>query len=529
MQYKAILFDTRSIQKYIFSSNQLKTNIGASYLVEAVFEEILLPAVREILGADTLDDMSWKRPEDTDWSSMTAAARVGYIGGGKALLLFAEHVDDDILTAVIAAFTKKLLIHAPGLHTGAAIGTLELAADGRYIGAERLNPLFDRLKEGQNTVFPAVNVPYTGLTLACSETGETANAWVDGRFCSWEVAAKLHPTFPSGSGEADVQQALMDKLMTAFTPEEQEQFIGRYDFPVEFARLGQKTPKNDIAVVHIDGNNMGRKFQGCETLTAYIRRSRGIRHDTLAAFAALVKHIVEHIDRYKDSLDLRDEHGLCTLPVRPIVLGGDDMTFVCAGKAAVEFSAFLMQHLMEKNIASCAGITIMNTSYPFFRAYEMAEELCGAAKNEMRALERAAGHEVDSCWLDFAILHGEQPPTLEQFRAREYRGARGDLHFGPYRVDTDGAGAMGERHITALLAGVRGLRRLPRNKVKELRRVLAYGKHEQQQFMTQLGHLNLQLPDVPAWHAYAENLWEQERTPYMDAIELMDYVMDGEV
>ena len=47
--------------------------------------------------------------------------------------------------------------------------------------------------------------------------------------------------------------------------------------------------------------------------------------------------------------------------------------------------------------------------------------------------------------------------------------------------------------------------------------------------MTQLGHLNLQLPDVPAWHAYAENLWEQERTPYMDAIELMDYVMDGEV
>ena len=30
MQYKAILFDTRSIQKYIFSSNQLKTNIGAS-------------------------------------------------------------------------------------------------------------------------------------------------------------------------------------------------------------------------------------------------------------------------------------------------------------------------------------------------------------------------------------------------------------------------------------------------------------------------------------------------------------------
>ena len=171
----------------------------------------------------------------------------------------------------------------------------------------------------------------------------------------------------------------------------------------------------------------------------------------------------------------------------------------------------------------------MNTAYPFFRAYEMAEELCSAAKNEMRALERTAGCEVDSCWLDFAILHGEQPPTLEQFRSREYRGALGDLHFGPYRIDADGEGAADEKNIAALLAGVKGLRGLPRNKVKELRRVLAYGKHEQQQFMIQLRHTGLHLPDVPAWRAYAENLWEQEHTPYMDAIELMDYVMDGEV
>ena len=33
MKYKAILFDTRSIQNYIFAGNRLKTNIGASYIV----------------------------------------------------------------------------------------------------------------------------------------------------------------------------------------------------------------------------------------------------------------------------------------------------------------------------------------------------------------------------------------------------------------------------------------------------------------------------------------------------------------
>ena len=47
-KYKAILFDTRSIQRYIFSGNRLKTNIGASYLVDRVFDDVLLPAVREM-------------------------------------------------------------------------------------------------------------------------------------------------------------------------------------------------------------------------------------------------------------------------------------------------------------------------------------------------------------------------------------------------------------------------------------------------------------------------------------------------
>ena len=71
---------------------------------------------------------------------------------------------------------------------------------------------------------------------------------------------------------------------------------------------------------------------------------------------------------------------------------------------------------------------------------------------------------------------------------------------------------------------------LPRSKVKELRRVLAYGEHEQRQFMAQLRHLHMRLPDVPAWRAYEDVLWAEGRTPYVDAIELMDYIIaDGEV
>ena len=425
--YQAILFDTRSIQSYIFSSNRLKANIGASHLVDRVFDDVLLPTVRGILGADALDDTSWMQPEAIDWSAgLTTAARVGYIGGGNALLLFKTSMSEEACRDIVSAFTKKLLVHAPGLRTGAAIGTITLRADGSYVdepkeadGADdadkpnALARLVHKLKDFQNTIVPVVNVPYTGLTLVCSESGETANVWVrddrekqGGRFYAWEVAAKLRTAISQEGKTPEAQQSLMDKLSSACSPETQKTFMEGYVFPMEFELLGQKTPKNDIAVVHIDGNNMGKKFEGCRTLSERIRRSIEIRRRTIAAFTTLVQDIAAHIVEeniegknikcYKGALVLESsQEGSTFLPIRPLVLGGDDMTFVCAGKVAVEFANFVIRHLMENGIDSCGGITIMNTNYPFFRGYQMAEELCGAAKQRMR--EYAEEQRVRGC------------------------------------------------------------------------------------------------------------------------------------
>ena len=532
MRYKAILFDTRSIQSYIFSGNQLKTNIGASYLVERVFDDVLLPVLRSVLGEDALDAETWMNVEEPCWDEMSTAARVGYIGGGNALILFRAETAEETLRTVVAAFTKELLVRMPGLHTGAAIGELELAADGSFVGEKNLTALVHALKDGQNTVFPLVNVPGTGLTLTCQESGETANAWdeTERRFYAWEVEMKLRAD-RRDRREAPAEAELMKKLSSVLPAAERDHFLSGYAFPMEFADLGQRQTENDIAVVHIDGNNMGRKFQDCRTLTARKNMSRAIRSKTIAAFTELVQNIISDFDAYEDELSIgRDREQRPFLPIRPLVLGGDDMTFVCAAKVAVRYTRFIMDRLKDSGIASCGGITIMNTNYPFFRGYQMAEELCGAAKKCMRDLEAAAGQETDSCWLDYAILHGEQAPTLDQFRAEEYRGARGDLHFGSYRVD---APADAQESLDALLSCVRGMRALPCSKVKELRRVLAYGEHEQWQFMAQLAHLRksdpgMRLPSVPAWQAYEETLWAEGRTPYVDAIELMDYTLADE-
>lgn len=537
MEFRAILFDTRSIQRYIFSGNRLKTNIGASYLVDRVFSDALLPVIREVLGEDELDDTTWLTEENPDWTKMESKARVGYIGGGNALILFQPDTAEDILREVVARFTKHLLVAYPGLKTGAAIRTLSLDAAGKMAKPHDLTALVHALKDGQNTVFPVVNVPYTGLTLSCEINGEAATAYDrdEKRFFSAEVEAKLLADRKSNEQEAPAEAELWHKLRSVLPADKAGSFLDGFTFPMEIGELGQRETEDYIAIVHIDGNNMGAKFAKYDTLTKRKNMSRFIRQATVAAFTELLEKVEQEYDTYSSYLTLRTKDGKRFLPVRPLVLGGDDMTFVCTAKVAIPYAKFLMEALMKKHIpgcegiASCAGIAILPSAYPFFRGYEMAEQLCGAAKASMRPLYNEA--KQDSCWLDFALLHGEQAPTLEQIREQEYHGALGNMHFGPYRVD---APATQEKSLAALLQGVSSLRRsMPRNKIKELRRVLARGAHEQREFLAQVHYLqqageSIRLPQVEAWAAYEKNLWLNGATPYVDAIELIDYIPSGE-
>ena len=525
MRYKAILFDTRSIQSYIFAGNRLKTNIGASYLVERVFDDVLLPVVRDVLGADALDAKTWTDVEEPRWDAMSAAARVGYIGGGNALLIFRAETADETLRTSVSTFTKQLLVRIPGLRTGAAIGQLDLGADGSFAGEQNLTALVHALKNGQNTVFPFVSLPCPGLTLDCRESGETANAWdaEERRFYAWEVEMKLRADRRDGR-EAPAEAELMAKLASVLSAGEQEVLQRDYAFPMEFSDLGQRETENDIAVVHIDGNNIGKKFADLATLSDYKNKSQEICTATTRTFAELVLSMKE--DRFPFLAQRKDEEKRRYLPVRPLILGGDDMTFVCAAKVAFDCTAFIMKSLLEKGVDTCAGVAILPTAYPFFRGYEIAEQLCDSAKGRMRKLanEREGLREEASCWLDFLRLHGEQAPTLAEIRRQEYRAALGSLHFGPYRID-------GESHyaFARLRELAEGLSKsLPSSKLKDLRAVLQHGEHEAGKYLEQIRHDGYALPQPAGWEAYAAHLWQEHsgrmRTPFVEAIELSEFL-----
>lgn len=514
MSVQALLFDTRSIQKYIFSGNRLKTNIGASYIVEHIFDDVL---VKEILadpafGLGTIDGTSWKSRTEP-LNELPADCYVAYIGGGNALILFKEGVAD-CRKDIVTAFTKELLVRYPGLKTGAAMGTIDLSADFN----EAMGQLYGQLKDNQNTVFPVVNVLYTGLTLPCEVNGEAADFYDDAhllvqegspRFFSQEVRAK---TAAAAEANEDLHRRFADQLKG-------------YKFPMELDRLGQRETESDIAIIHIDGNQMGKRFSECKTLHERGRLSYQVRKNTEDTFAVLLDSIVAEYDSYGDFLRLEDG----VLPIRPLILGGDDITFICPARLALTYTKRFMTAL-NQYFASCAGIAILPTAYPFFRGYKLAEQACDAAKVPSRGKKTSQASKKEetpesSCWLDFVILHGEQAPELDQIRKTEYKGDLGNRHFGPYRVDKDGE----EHSLAKLLVCTEDFMKMPANKVKELRFTAQKGKADIRLYLEQLKHMGLRLPRVDGWERFEDTVWNKKdgsaawQTPYVDAIEIMDY------
>lgn len=530
----AILLDTRSIQKYLFSGTKLKTNIGASYIVSHVFDDVLVGQILKKTYRDRLDEDSWKK-ESGEIKALPQGkdCYVAYIGGGNALILFRE-TEREKLKKVVQDFTKTLLITYPGLKTGAAIGTIDLDhfQDG-------LSVLYRLLKEGQNTVFPQVNVVYTGLTLSCPVNGEAANGYDrdgiingnsrNGRFYSQEVIAKAKK-----NTEAD--QAL-EKTFESYVD------FTRFAFPSKLEDLGQKEGEQDIAIIHIDGNNMGKRFREMgTTLQKRSQLAEEIQAKTTYSFGILLRRLERECqdglyDAFLDCKREDDPSGRRFLPIRPLILGGDDVTFICPGRLALLLARRFMKHMAAKEMVSngkdpfsiscCGGIAILPAAYPFFRGYELAEQLCSTAKKKSRSDDR-------SCWLDFAILHGEQAPTLEQIREKEYTGKLGNMHFGPWRVDE--TAHKPPFHVDFLLDGVEAFsgEDMPRNKVKELRFVLQKGEHAIKLFLEQFRYNDHDIPDIEKWDKYrdAETLWYStdpsqkgsQKTPYIDVIEMMDYL-----
>ena len=156
------------------------------------------------------------------------------------------------------------------------------------------------------------------------------------------------------------------------------------------------TDKNDwIAIIHADGNGLGKVVQKV-----------GKQKDLFMEFSQKLDLATQEAANHAFKVVSNKFADKQIIPIRPVVLSGDDMTVIVRGDLAVHYAkAFISafeektkEHLGEKlkdkhvfdedkdYLTACAGIAFVKSSYPFYYGYQLAEDLCGEAKKDTKAI-----------------------------------------------------------------------------------------------------------------------------------------------
>lgn len=458
----AVFIDTMSIQKYIFSSNSLKENIGASYLVKKMFEEL-------------------KR----EYS-------YSYIGGGNALLYFE---DKDSAVAAMREWSSKILRDYPGVKP---VIVIEPNFDENNFTAMRTRIVRQSFLQKNQSV-PVTSFVSFGFNAECRSTGLSAEVFLEHDSEQGYISAESYSKIKA-SKEADRE------LKAEF-----KEILQGKVFPNELEQLGgTKGENNHIAVVHIDGNDLGEKLKSIESEEDLKDFSKRLEKATKNAFIAMLGQLLSDWDEVTRDLKLNDN----LLPLRPIIIGGDDITFVCDARLGLYLTYYFIKSFekqeicKEKNITACGGISIVKTKYPFYRAYQLAEELCSNAKKIRKEKNK------EGSFIDFHISFGGLGGGLEDIRNEHYKALDNKkLYKRPYSIED----------VEKFVSAMNELRdKFPQSKIKKLREVLYEGETSTKEFIEEIKYRKLELP-VFSHSEEAKKGFLNDATPYLDMIEIMDF------
>lgn len=388
--YVLAMYDIRGKQEYIYKSNKMKEIIGASYIIRDCFADYLYPAAEKcsekglFCYKHEVSDSEFSREKFEEHLEKGYIGEVIYDGGGNFFVLYR---DRDAYKAVNKLFYRELLEDTYSLRV--VTSYIEGVDFDNYKEDQR--KLYDvhRRREQKETMMhpvntlPIVQVDYrTFMPLAKKQNIAGKDYKVS------QESKKKYEKYESIQEELKGQK-LLDEIVT------------------------RKGEESLLAVIYIDGNNMGAQVENC---LKGADKSYEFSVKALREFSAdIQKHYID--DRKEDVnalLDLKKHQNR-----RFVVYAGDEITFVCNARYAYEVATDYLKKLARNELSesprtSCAGIAIFHSHVPFSEAYRIAEECCESGKKLMK--EEGIW---DASLIDYHYCQGAIGTSLEDIREQE--------------------------------------------------------------------------------------------------------------
>lgn len=472
-------------QAYIFASNKLRDNIIRS----AEIAWILKPEYFKAKTAGTV---------------FSEQENLVYAGGGHTVLTFATREQ-------AREFTKQITFQIHKEYPGIEVFAKTIDYDDAKTPGENLKELKILLEWKKMIRRSVFHQGSFGIEKIDTNTQDPIAVQIDEKENVIESAKRK--CMPEEEEEIDKNLSAEDE---------------GYNRVYTFSRLGgSENESNFIAVVHIDGNAMGKRVGNLyqknkdadwDTYRGEMKKfSKSIDDDYKAAYKDMVNVVVKNLkDKKLEQLDLRQND----FPVRRVITAGDDICFVAEGRIGIECARVFIEELGKKEnkgdgkgYAACAGVAIVHQKYPFYRAYEIAELLCSNAKKYGASLSPdGSGKEVSA--IDWHIEFGEMGDTLKEIR-QSYVAADGkSLVQRPYIISAPEEIMQKEtgRQYAEFRKAERKMQSkedaYAKGKIKELKRVLKQGEIETEYFLK--------------FNKLEELEHRVERNMLFDVIELMD-------
>jgi len=486
MESYLVMLQTNSNQPFIFSSPRLREQIGASFEI-TLLSKWVKDKAEELLNTKTLPSSFWVSDSS-----------------GKVIVRFTETdgVPKELAKRLIREVTLRALTDAPGLDvTGVFVQTSSNTVDAGDLNT--LDSVFLKYSLNRRPAlarFPQLPFLERANESALPASAALSDEALD-RIRKYASHSLKVPMLSDDGGQLPTQTgkdkdrplSLPSRVKRAWSRSARRlqlrDVIARHDstlsdevvrdriknlnedpFQLERAfqdvsdEVGATNPLpelSSVGVIHIDGNgvgaimrDLGRAFDTVDACldslkdAAYKRRDNpcSIRDDRFQWFVMEVNYRLDGVvnqavaEAWQTVDNIAGVNRLKTLPMVPVLVGGDDVTVYTDGRYAIPFAEAYIRHYerltgndeLLKQLAvvagaetpgpltASAGVAIVGRNFPFHIAYDLAEGLVSRGKK----LGKKPG-TVPCSTIDFHVLRDatvlDPDDTLDEYKGRTQR------------------------------------------------------------------------------------------------------------